>query len=774
MALRMSVRGVIAVRFGVGVEKRIMVRKRNGRSKLLVKYIKINFCVIFLPIIIGSIVYCFLIQNNYREKYLDTIEYSADKKMWQLENVMKSFLSIANQISMDKELTPYHLQSSSYAGARAIDKLKSYEAESAYFHELVVSLNDSDQLYTGSGVVDMDTYLTQKYHLSASFSEEDFRQLIHSRKRFGTTREGQYATDDISRYSIATYPIGEVKGTVYGTLTGLYEMDWEEAMGQQSVDGGKGIVIVCTDAMEILYAHMPGRAKERLVEETDQKDSLYRLLMSREEDREYYDFSFDGVDYIGKIMHSDVNGWYLVDMVSEHAIIRDLWMTQFPLLAVIFLSMLLLTIVLSFLLSVYNYLPIQRLYHLFEKKRSQASEDDELLLLNEYIRNLLEEQNVIEERLADNMRISRMEVIKRLLRSSLDTTQPEVQERLESMGIRLDKKYMATVVIKLSGKEKKKVETKLKSAMHESGYGRFYLTENVYKGYDAFLACADETEEMDEFAGWLVERMGEETEIRIGLSDVCGSVESLKYSLIEAIIAVESGETQITHFSNIAIPKNGEFYCKPLESERRLKQLMIQGKADDFDKALNGLQNELLYIWKSCSDTVKHFMMNRVLGFLFEDALSLNQNAVEKYLHYSNLEEFMEKLREFGREELDCRMKLNALQEDGRMRSILAFVDENYMRPEMSLDLMAEKFNMTAAHFSRIFKAAMGKTFIQYITDRRLNLAAQLLADTEGTVSEIVDRVGYSDTPSFIRKFTRHFHVSPGNYRKISREKKFP
>ena len=65
----------------------------------------------------------------------------------------------------------------------------------------------------------------------------------------------------------------------------------------------------------------------------------------------------------------------------------------------------------------------------------------------------------------------------------------------------------------------------------------------------------------------------------------------------------------------------------------------------------------------------------------------------------------------------------------------------------------------------------MGKNFIEYITDKRLEMGAGLLVDTDAPVGEIVYQVGYSDAASFTRKFTRHFLISPGAYRKVEREK---
>lgn len=143
---------------------------------------------------------------------------------------------------------------------------------------------------------------------------------------------------------------------------------------------------------------------------------------------------------MGKITHSELCGWYLVDMVSF------------------------LTFFLSVLLFMYNYMPIRKLYNLFDEK-TRDRRQDELKLLNEYIRDMLEEQG------------------------SLDMDSQPVQEKIVDMGLHLDKKYMAAIVLKATGEDMQNFGRRLYSDIAEKWAEDFYLTERSYKYYDGFLAC---------------------------------------------------------------------------------------------------------------------------------------------------------------------------------------------------------------------------------------------------------------------------------------------
>lgn len=72
---------------------------------------------------------------------------------------------------------------------------------------------------------------------------------------------------------------------------------------------------------------------------------------------------------------------------------------------------------------------------------------------------------------------------------------------------------------------------------------------------------------------------------------------------------------------------------------------------------------------------------------------------------------------------------------------------------------------MTESYLSRFFRANCGINFIDYVTEKRMALASRLLRDTDLKVREVMENVGYSDLPSFTRKFRQVFAASPGNYR---------
>ena len=83
----------------------------------------------------------------------------------------------------------------------------------------------------------------------------------------------------------------------------------------------------------------------------------------------------------------------------------------------------------------------------------------------------------------------------------------------------------------------------------------------------------------------------------------------------------------------------------------------------------------------------------------------------------------------------------------------------------LSLDEAAELANLSADHFSRLFRAQTGIPFRRYGVDVRLDRARYLLEETSMTVSEIADALGYDDVFLFSRQCKARFGVAPSHLR---------
>lgn len=103
----------------------------------------------------------------------------------------------------------------------------------------------------------------------------------------------------------------------------------------------------------------------------------------------------------------------------------------------------------------------------------------------------------------------------------------------------------------------------------------------------------------------------------------------------------------------------------------------------------------------------------------------------------------------------------------GRMKKInmlLDYIHENYNQP-ISTSNLAKMYYVTESHLCRIFKQSVGMTILEYINCFRIGKAAILLKNTDESISDIAQSVGYDNLNYFDRLFKRYKHMPPKEYR---------
>lgn len=83
-----------------------------------------------------------------------------------------------------------------------------------------------------------------------------------------------------------------------------------------------------------------------------------------------------------------------------------------------------------------------------------------------------------------------------------------------------------------------------------------------------------------------------------------------------------------------------------------------------------------------------------------------------------------------------------------------------------TLEVLSKIAGMSRTSFATKFSRYMSMTPLGYITNWRMQIARQLLADTKSPVIQIAERVGYQAEASFSRVFKKHFQMAPATFRR--------
>jgi AraC-like DNA-binding protein len=88
------------------------------------------------------------------------------------------------------------------------------------------------------------------------------------------------------------------------------------------------------------------------------------------------------------------------------------------------------------------------------------------------------------------------------------------------------------------------------------------------------------------------------------------------------------------------------------------------------------------------------------------------------------------------------------------------------LRQIISLHEWAGAIGLNPVYFGRIFRRETGLRPMEWLNNRRLQMASQYLSSTGKSVAEISGMCGFSDQFYFSRVFRQHFGLSPLNFRK--------
>jgi two-component system, response regulator YesN len=92
---------------------------------------------------------------------------------------------------------------------------------------------------------------------------------------------------------------------------------------------------------------------------------------------------------------------------------------------------------------------------------------------------------------------------------------------------------------------------------------------------------------------------------------------------------------------------------------------------------------------------------------------------------------------------------------------------KTHFEQDLGIEQVSEHVGLSISYFSSLFKQRTGVTFLEYLTDVRVNYACLLLENLELKTYEIAQKVGYTDQRYFSQVFKKKMKKTPSDYRKL-------
>ena len=104
------------------------------------------------------------------------------------------------------------------------------------------------------------------------------------------------------------------------------------------------------------------------------------------------------------------------------------------------------------------------------------------------------------------------------------------------------------------------------------------------------------------------------------------------------------------------------------------------------------------------------------------------------------------------------------------IRQSKAYIEEHFSEPDLRMEDVAQKFNLSPSHFSTVFRKQTGETFRTYLSDLRMKKAKELLKTTSLKCAEVGFLCGYNDAHYFSSVFKKKTGQTPLKFRAQSQD----
>ncbi|WP_409342722.1 response regulator [Paenibacillus sp. MBLB4367] len=232
-------------------------------------------------------------------------------------------------------------------------------------------------------------------------------------------------------------------------------------------------------------------------------------------------------------------------------------------------------------------------------------------------------------------------------------------------------------------------------------------------------------------------------------------------------------QARLVHGSDLAIPYREEYgtgsgSAPSLDREKELEIGFETGDENKVSTALGELWIHGVENAHSADAVREHlYYVSGLLGRMIQrQGWSLQQVAGDDAAYFHNLHALAEKEQAYAWLQRIVARMVESRQSERKsavhktIRQILEIVDQD-MDKEITLFTVADRLYVNSSYLSRLFKQEMGKPFTNYVQERKMERAKQLLLGGS-KVYDAASMVGYKDVSHFTRVFRKYWGVTPG------------
>lgn len=288
--------------------------------------------------------------------------------------------------------------------------------------------------------------------------------------------------------------------------------------------------------------------------------------------------------------------------------------------------------------------------------------------------------------------------------------------------------------------------------------------ENIYKALRRFLESMKAKEHI---------LKGLRTTIAFGLG--VWNVSDLGKSLYNAKLWVEERIVQGTNQVYMGERKKDQVFSDSdlfLEYHQKVENVMESLDVDELEMVLLTMQNQLRKENISGHDIMQMCkqICNQVLLFAARNRIFLMENTMDTFNQALDRHGDIDAV-------LNCMIlevtkiyasiaKQKKMEDNRPIRMAKNYIKEHF-NESITLEEVSEVVGLAPTYLSNVFKKETGHTFLEFVQQKRMEVAKELLKTTTLSIARIGEKVGYGDVRYFTKIFMKNTGLKPNEYRKL-------
>lgn len=440
---------------------------------------------------------------------------------------------------------------------------------------------------------------------------------------------------------------------------------------------------------------------------------------------------------------------------------------------------------LSGLFTIRIYDPLKRLKNKIKGMSDPPTEVgfNEYTLIDTAINKLAGKVNSLEETLQINSPVIRHNIVLNVLNNSY--SDEELVGQLQSINVSMAYSHFCCMLIdpiskKFKALHPKTVQYAIYRLIHQleatSFPGSYIIAEEMADQKIAVIVCADKMEEglLEQISDFVLSEVRSSFELDFTIShghwvqhymDVHKSFAKAKILAKYRYFLPQSSVIKDTGLLERECSPNEIPQAVLLKFKEKLQARNVEGVVTAIDHILEHMR-EGVY----SADYCRFILLNTVSvysDYLISVRATLSDNVkMNLYNQYTSIHDINE-YREWLVHSISGFFEHMEKRSDNRTIESITAVKEyinKHLSEELSLDTVAGKVFLSPKYLSKIFKEETGKNYIEYVTEKRMEKALELMENRNMTIEQIANTVGYGTTAYFIKKFKEKNGYTPKNY----------